>query len=412
MSDVRHCFYKALKGFVITMIMLSAGCTTSALEPLSLKLSSLTFQKEKKAKTISGSKVVNHKKPKSEEAVSTSEAYPGQKDLTSKVNNSAWCRYLDANARAQSTILRSPTVSGNINDEGDGGVSISYDFVDLARARLKEETAEAQCRRFLVSNRLARMLIITPQSLTLAGNRARADYLQTKRGQLSAVKAKIKRHIASGEMTVQLGTALIQHANTVASVEHRARAEVLRREAIGKLEGGSVIGLDSELQDSERVLQEIDRRSRSYEALKINVSAGLGYDGDSGIRSNSGYGKVSLSYRLGAINPVRHEYEEIAAEARVEALREENRGLLWQTSEMAQAISRARAGLVAQRRKVKAAMAEARRNMSLYVKGYEIEMLQPRYRGQIDAIALEAELRGLNATLIDMARVERNLRLR
>ncbi len=415
MSDVRHYFSKPAKGAFFAMTLLASGCATSGINMLSFNQPASKPQTETKlasSQSTSKSDASRPGKTQVQEGISTSEAYPGQQPSPDRNRNSAWCRYLDANARAQGAILRSPTISGDINDGGNGGVSVSYDFVDLARARLKEETAEAQCRRFLVSNKLARMMIIAPQSLTLAGNRARADYLKSKRNELNSIKRKIKRHITNGEMTVQLGTALIQHAETVASVEHRARAEVLRRQAIGKLERGSTLGLDSELENSERVLQAIGRRSRSLEAVKVSISAGYGYQGDSGIRSNSGYGKIKLSYRLGAINPVRQEYEDIAAKARVEALYEENRGVLWRSNEMSQAVSRARAGLVAQRKQLKSAIAEARSNMALYVKGYEIEMLQPRYRGQIDAIALQAELLGINATLIDMARVERSLRFK
>jgi len=425
MSDAHHCFSKpgAIaskslgRAFGLGLLLLSAGCASTGFSNLSLVNSTndteLADNNDKTTgKNSSNRKNALKKQPISRllEAVSTSEAYPGAGQKTSE--NSAWCRYLDANARAQSAILRSPTISGDINDEGDGGVNVSYDFVDLARANLKEEAAGIRCKRYLVSNRLARMMIVAPQSLTLAGNRAKADYLKSKRGKLNSIKKKIKAHISNGQMTVQLGTALMQQAETVASLEFRARAEALRRASIGKMDTGRIIGLDNELIDTERALQEIDRRSRSVDAIKVSISAGYGYQGDSGIRSNSGYGKLKLSYRLGAISPVRQEYEEIAAQARVDALREKNNGILWRSNEMSQAISRAYKGMAAQRLQLQKALAEARRNTAVFVKGYEIEMLQPRYRAQIDEIAIEANLRGIDATLIDMRRIERNLQFK
>ncbi len=431
MSDAHHCSSKPAvlqvkspgkllgKTFALALLALSAGCASTGFPGLSLNANSGDTKLADNKPIITGSITAAKKNPRKNqtitgliEAVSTSEAYPGKRPVAKSARNSAWCRYLDANTRAQNAILRSPTVSGDINDEGNGGVSISYDFVDLARAKLKEEAASVRCKRYLVSNRLARLMIIAPQSLTLAGNRAKADFLKSKRGELNAIKAKIKAHITSGEMTVQLGTALMQHAETIASNEFRARAEALRRASIGKMDTGRIIGLDSELVDVERTLQEIDRRSRSVEALKVSISAGYGYQGDSGISSNSGYGKLKLSYRLGAISPVRQEYEDIAVEARVAALREKDRGMLWRSNEMSQAIARAYGGMLAQRNQLRKALAEARRNTAVYAKGYEIEMLQPRYRAQIDEIGIEANLRGINATLQDMKRIERNLQFK
>ena len=419
MSGAHHYFSKTLKGFGIALILLSTGCTTSGLDTFALKFSGnqkpsndTRTAKKSSIDRLLAKSAASPKRQDSREAVSTSNAFLPQKSSNPKTRNSAWCRYLDANARAQTAILRSPTVAGDINDEGNGGVSVSFDFVDLARANLKEETAQLRCRRFLVSNRLARLMLVAPQSLTLAGNRAKANYLSGKRGQLTAIKRKVKSHIASGEMTIQIGTALIQHTEQVIATEHHARAEALRREAIGSLEPNSTRGLNSELENSERLLQEIDRRSRSFEALKVSLSAGYGYQGDSGISANSGYGKFKLSYRLGAISPVRHEYEDIAAQARLDALHETNSGVLWRASEMSRAVTRARGGLLAQRKQLVHAIAQARSNSQLNVQGYEVEMLQLRYRAKVSAIAFEAELRGIDATLKDMRRVERNLSFR
>ena len=420
MSDAHHyCFNsvkRITKGFSLGLALLSAGCTSTGFSKLTMLNTSapMTVGSIIKADDLANKLKVKQTAKKRSisgllEAMSTSNAYPGEKVQNQRNTNSAWCRYIDANARAQSAILRSPTVAADVNDDGNGGMSLSFDFVDLARANLKEETADAQCKRYIVSNKLARMIIIAPQSLTLAGNRAKANYLTSRRRKLNSIKRKIKNHISNGEMTVQLGTALMQHAETVALAEFRARAEADRRASIGKLETGSTLGLDSELEDAERALQEIDRRARSIEAVKVSVSAGYSYQGDSGVQTNSGYGKIKLSYRLGALSPTRNRYEDIAAQARVDALHETNRGILWQSNEMSEAIGRAHAGLLTQRSQLLKALGEARRNTALYVRGYEIEMLQPRYRAQIDEIAIEAELKGINATLLDMRRVGRNL---
>jgi hypothetical protein len=413
MSDARRFSFKAqtIKSLCLAFTLFAGGCTTSGINTASFGASNNTTTSKVALTTGStGNSSDGVSKILAREASSTHGRDAGINAPKNTAERGAWCRYLDANARAQSTILRSPTLAADVNDNGNGGINISYDFIDLARANLKEETARIQCQRYLASSRLATMMLVAPQSLTLAGNRAKASYLKSKRGALSSIKQKIKQHITNGDMTVQLATALMQQVELVSSTEHQARAEAQRRQSIGNLGTGSMIGLDTELENAERLLQEVDRRSRSFEAVKVSFSAGYGYQGDSGLTTNSGYGKIKLSYRLGAMSPTRHEYEDIAAEARVAALHETNRGMLWRSNEMSRAIVRALGGLMAQKKQLVRAIADARRNSVLYIKGYENEMLLPQYRGQIDSIALGAQLRGINATILDMRRIERNLR--
>ncbi len=332
---------------------------------------------------------------------------------------SAWCRYLDANAEAKNAMLLAPTISATVDDKTNSSAKISYDVVDIARAKLEKRAAQAQCARFDASGRISRMLFITPQSLTYAGNLAKADYLSSASPELKAISNRIRLHVENGEMTAQLAAGMNQYIETVRSLEHHARAEAHRRETVGLLRAGDVRGLDVQLSEAERELAQIDRMSRTLDAVSVKLSAGInggyrstidGRESNDFFDSDSAYAQVTVSYKLGALSPNRSKYERIAEEARVEALSETGHGALWRTAEMADALVRARRGLVVQRERIVAAIAEARANARKFSRGYEIELNQSKYRAQIDVIKLTAELRGIEGTLTDIDKVEQNLR--
>lgn len=325
----------------------------------------------------------------------------------------AWCRYLDARAEAKNAILLSPTLSGSFDDDSSATVKVSYDLLDFKRAQLERQSAQASCDRYVSSTRISQMMFIVPQQLTYAGNLEKANYLGSKRGELESLKNRIRRHVDSGEMTAQLAAGLVQYIETIRSLEHHARAEAHRRETLGVLDPGSMQGLDTQLTNSERALQQVDRQLRSLEAMSVTVAAGVNRrDGQDGAFFNdqSTYARVSFSYRLGAASPRRHHYEDLAEQARIDALTEPGLGVLWRTSELASALKRAREGLVVQRDAINAAIAEARSNAAKFSEGYEIDLYQSKYRAQVDVIKLTADLRGIEATLSDIDKVEKKLR--
>lgn len=327
----------------------------------------------------------------------------------------AWCRYLEARAGAKSAMLLSPTVSASIDNDQKASAKVSYDVVDIARARLERKSAAAACQRYYAADRITRMLYVTPQSLTYAGNIEKADYLRSRQGELAAISQRINRHVANGEMTAQLAAGLIQYIETIRSLEHQARAEAHRRESLSLLGEGDASGLDRQLTEAERALQEVDRVSRSLDAISVTLSAGVSrdrHDEDALFSDDSAYAKVTVSYRLGALSPTRNHYERLAEEARIEALTEPGHGSLWFTAEMARALGRVREGLNIQRERLMAAIAEAKRNGQKFSQGYEIELYQSTYRAQVDAIKLTADLRGIEGTLRDIDKIERRLRFR
>ena len=158
------------------------------------------------------------------------EAASRQEEVLKPREELAWCRYLDAQANAKNALLLSPTLSASIDDDQKASAKISYDFMDIARAKLEKKSAAAACSRYYAADRITRMLFSTPQSLTYAGNLEKANYLQSKRGELTALARRINHHVEKGEMTAQLAAGLVQYIETIKSEEYHARAEAHRRE--------------------------------------------------------------------------------------------------------------------------------------------------------------------------------------
>ncbi|MEM7299937.1 MAG: hypothetical protein AAF468_02550 [Pseudomonadota bacterium] len=351
----------------------------------------------------------------SKTAVSTTEFDPLKRSNDLNPNDSAWCRYIKAQTGVDTTLLRSPTVSAQINNDGDAGVSVGYDVLDLERARLKEKKADAQCRRYLAVSQLSQVMFVSPQSLTRTGFLARANSLRRDMGNLNVIRNAIRNHVRVGNMTQPRANGLLQYLNQVKSAEAQARAESVRRDSIDRVNAGGTLGLDKRLRQAERDIQLLNRKLRSIDALKFEVTAGYNQREIQDLNSFDSddlYGKVKVSYRLGAASPKRHAYEDAAMQARLEALDEPRRGSLWRAGELADAYKRATSALINQRNQLVVALREARKNARIFSRSFEVELLGPKVRAQIDVIRLKADIAALDATLKDLKRVDRNLRFK
>ncbi len=326
---------------------------------------------------------------------------------------SARCRYIYATAGSDATLLRTPTVSGEVDHEGNLGASIAYDVVDARRARLKEELADADCRRASAISKITNLLVTSPQSLTRAGYLAKANSLRNSRGTLASVRRRIRNGVNEGLITAQSAAILRQTVDRVQAQEARIRGEASRRDVVDAVQVQSVEGLDRELVAAEEEVSRINREIRQANTVNFNVSGGYNVpeEDDAFISSNRDdfYGKVKMSVRLGALSSKRRAYEDEAASARMDGLFEDQTGVFWRVRELQKANSRALSSLLVQRREVAAALEESRSNSRLGSRAYEPELFVPKMRGQIDTVTLKAELAGLDATIADTRRISRKL---
>ncbi len=326
---------------------------------------------------------------------------------------SARCRYIFATAGADATLLRTPTVSGEIDHDGNLGASIAYDVVDMRRARLKEELADADCRRASAISKITSLLVTSPQSLTRAGYVAKANSLRNSRSKLNNVRRQIRNGVSEGLITTQTATVLRQTVDRVQAQEARIRGEASRRDVVDAVQIQSVEGLDRELVAAEEEVARISREVRQANTFNVNVSGGYNVpeEDNAFISSNRDdfYGNVKMSVRLGAFSSKRQAYEDEVTSARMDGLFEDQSGVFWRVRELQKANARALNSLLVQRREVAAALSESLNNSRLGSAAYEPELFVPKVRGQIDAVTLKAELAGLDATIADTRRISRKL---
>jgi len=206
-------------------------------------------------------------------------ASPSIAELQSN-NVSARCRYLYATAGAEATLLRSPTLSGEVDHEGNLGASLGYDVVDVRRARLKEELADADCRRATAISRITGLLVTSPQALTRAGYLAKANSMRNSRGALSNIRREIRNGVNEGLITRQSATILRQNVDRVQAQEARIRGEASRRNVVDAVQIQSVDGLDKELVAAEREVARLSRKLRDADTVKLNLSGGYNVEED------------------------------------------------------------------------------------------------------------------------------------
>lgn len=337
--------------------------------------------------------------------------------------SSAKCRRILAETGITTTLLRSPSLSANIDDDANYGFGASFDFVDLQRANLEEELALARCYRLAIGTRLTQLLVSSSQALTRSGYLAKAHVLRSKRGQFRQIRQEIEGSVATGNLTLLHATTLRQYLDQVATGEAKARGEASRREIVDRLIKRSFKGLDKQLVSAERRIADIERRRRTVDAIKVRGQlsygnkANFGTDTSGGSfssTSNSGReevsGTVQVSLRLGAFYKRRHELENVLQESSGAQHFEVDSGIFWRTSEMAKANERALSNLHVQRRELLRAIAQAERNARQVAKEYAEDLIMPRLRAKIDLISLRANLAGINATIADTKRINKKLR--
>lgn len=336
-------------------------------------------------------------------------------DPTAEPTLTAGCRYILALTGAETTILRSPSLSSDVDDEGSVGVTLGYDVLDLKRASLKEELAIAQCHRQEAAQKISQMLVTSPQALTRAGYLAKARSLKRDEPKLLAISRQIEHSLRDGEITLPRANGLRQLVNLVQSRAASANGEAARREVFDKILATDLRQVDKQLTASSRRIQQIERKLRTTDALEMRVSGGYNTDTDRG-RENffnddaELYANVKMSVRLGAFAPARQAFEDEAERARLDRLSEENSGILWRAVEIRRANQKARDALIAQHKDLQKAYDEAVRSRKIASGKHEEELRAIALRAQVDVIALKAEIAGIKATIADTKRIDEKLR--
>jgi len=410
MLDVRHCFSRLKRAFVLVGLGLLLGaCSSTGSNMIALTGPSLDGVSAPKPQPVAAqptaatdmSKFVAQTVTPSETKLVKVSAARAVGRQPRPQPRSQWCRYLDNDAAARATILRAPTVSGDINDDGRKSATVAYDVMDIARARLIESTAEAKCRRYQANAALNRIVTVAPTNLTRAGFAEKARIITARTGNLRAIKTLVQRELKTGNIDRSQATSLSLAVDRVLSEGAIASSESAKRQGALAFDIKNAGNLASQLFKAERDLADINSNIRSADAVSVNLEGGWreGFI-QNGVRvqKNSMFGGVKVSVKLGAFNPARKQYEAQAARARALSLRSEPGSIFWKINELISAHQRGRVGLISSRNQLIGSRANALRLKNTLPVG-DPTYLARRYKTEIEIIKLDAEIAAVKASI-------------
>jgi hypothetical protein len=316
----------------------------------------------------------------------------------------AWCEYLREDTYAQTTIMRSPRMSGSIADDGKTSVSLGMSLTDFKKANLMEVTAEARCRRYMAESGLQKLVFLSPQGLTSAGYRAKHDSIQKSKKTLQDLRHKVAQAMNDGFLDREKATVLMGLTDQLLSEGASAKSQADRRtgDFLGRKDQASLLG--REMLRAEADLEDLNSRMRTFDNVDVSVSAGWNEDitrDNFDVTSDAFSGKVSMSIKLGAILPQRYEHEQRAKQAKLRAIGEEG-GAMWQVNVLRLAHERAIAGLEESRGKIDSALAEVNKLLATLEGVQNPEFQGTVYSAKIRSMQLKADKAAVDGSLAEI----------
>jgi hypothetical protein len=375
---------------VLTSVMSMAGCSTGA--------NFLSRQMDPPA-----IRIVTTDAGASADVVPVAQELTTQSTSTS--HKSAWCEYLSEDAAAQATIMRSPTLSGSLDDGAKAGLSVGLNLSSFTKAELIERSAEIKCRRYMAEMGLQKLAFVAPQSLTSAGYRAKSQSISGRKSEMASIRKLITQELQSGNMTKDKASSLLVMLDQISADAATARSQADRRmsDKIGSSKGADVYGRELLIADGE--LEDVNNQMRTVDAMDLSVSAGWNEsDLKDGINSfdDSFNGKVSFSVKLGALAPKRFAHEERAKLARARAIQSEEGGTLWQISVLRDAHQRAVVGLVDAQAKISQAITETEQYIKVVRSVSNPEFAGPLIAARLQVIKLKAERAAVDGSIAEL----------
>ncbi len=316
----------------------------------------------------------------------------------------AWCEYLQEDAAAQTTIMRSPTLSGSSTDDGKANISLGMSLTDYAKASLVEESAATRCRRYMAESGLQKLVFLSPQGLTSAGYRAKYETIHRSKKDIQALRKKVSQAMADGFLDREKATVLMGLADQLLAEAANAKSQADRRtgDFLGAKDHASLLG--AALVRAEADLEDLNSRMRTFDNVDVSVSAGWSDDinRDNFAFDSEGFsGKVSMSIKLGAVAPSRFDHEQKAKDAKIRAIGEEG-GAMWQVNVLRLAHERAIAGLEESRSKIDSAIAEANKLLTALDGVSSPEFKGTSYGAKFRVLQLRADKAAVDGSLAEI----------
>jgi hypothetical protein len=397
MPIVRRCFSEALAAAAIAALL--AGCGPQARLPQpQLVDTSLEQQPLQTGPAIAQADTNLVPQPAAAEA-----------SKPTAEERSHWCRYLREDAAAESTIMRSPSVSGGLSDEGDASVSVGVSMSSFAKADLVEKSANAKCRQYLAEKGIQKLVFTSPQGLTAAGYSAKADAILSKVAEIAELRARANAALARGDIDRAKASSLLLAADQLLADASEARSQADRR--LDALSGRpeAVKALSAQLMEAEGELSEINSKMRTYDAVDVSLTGGWrdeiddnGFDA----QRDDFSGKLNFSMKLGAASPQRFEHERAARNARMNAIRSEEGGSLWQIAILRKAHERALAGLADARAAIDSSRREAQKLVQDIESSEDLVMQDALVFAKLKLIQLNADRAAIDGSIKE---IEANL---
>ena len=406
MASVRHSSSKGRLAASVALVIAVAGCSSGTM---------LFNQPELRLATVDAAPAVSAR-PQTQQlplkATTANEVQINPAAVVSEAprldianSQSPWCRYLKEDSAAQATMLRSPTLSGSVDDGGTSRLSLGLSASSFNKARLIEESAEIQCRKYLAENGLKKLVFLAPQGLTAAGFRAKADTIAKQQGALAKLRKMVRKELAAGNLTAEKATGLVVLIDQIIADGNNARSQADRRLANGVIDPENARKLSADLLRAEADAEEMNSRLRTADAFDVSISAGWNdrdiSDGPT-TSSDSFSGKVSFSVNLGTFAPSRYQHERAAKAAKLAAMQSEDGGLLWQVDTLRRAHENALKGLKDSSRKLDEAQAEASRFVGLMNTVGNPEFVASLISAKIQLIRVKAERAGVDGSIAEI----------
>ena len=144
--------------------------------------------------------------------------------------------------------------------------------------------------------------------------------------------------------------------------------------------------------------------------MDVSLSAGWNdskFEDGLDVHDDSFSGKISFSIKLGAVSPQRFAHERRAKEARLSAIRDQEGGTLWQIQMLHKAHTRALAGLSESQTKLREALTEAVKLVTVLSSEQSPEFVGTLIAARIQVIRLLADKAAIDGSIEE---IEQNMK--
>ena len=326
---------------------------------------------------------------------------------------SSWCTSLRESAIANGYILQSPILSSSYDAQGKAEASLILSYSNFHRAALLKQRAEAECHKYMAQTALQHLVFTSPQNLTKAGFRAKADAIDAEKFELARLKQNVRSHMDKGDINREKATALLMLIDQLHADGQSARSQADRRLPSAGQGDKPAHQLGNDLLRAEYDLDQVDSEIRTSENFDVGAQAIYSQYMDGtpvGANPNAvGFGgKVTFSMKLGVIDPRRFEHEKLATAAKLRAIRDESAGPISQARELSSSQQHAIAGLEESRRQLIKAAAEAKHLLATLADVQQSEFDGAKLNARFQILKLKSDQAAVEGSLLE---IRRNLQM-